>query len=340
MNENANSITYKNVLEKLMQKSDFIKDLGFKPKEGDITQNDALFALYYDEHLLNVIAKTIETVYSLDIKKAKNALSDLLSRTAKGSINELIAYNWLLINNIQFEPQINSPDAKNTLDGCFNVRNNKVYFDIKTFDVPYSCLKKLHSQLASRFPDCFVEVLAGNMSSYEQIGSVLSSSVYEKIVNELEKSFDNEDHHSRFKNDYFQIRLHKKSFYNGSFFYGSKNPYTWAQNNEGFFQDDSKQKQFTKSAPFMLICIYEENFTFQDVSIPLRSIARRTFIKFRKSSELLSAILFINISSQKAHLYQNPNAKNKINWLCLHKIFVQPTGKCPFIFDDFEFDNY
>jgi len=338
-------ISYKDFLKALEQKSTFIASLNFNKAKSDcIAHGSILTSLFHDVEQLTIIADTIEKIGSKNKKAANEILSNLLSNKPDGCYYELLAYEWLFSNNIVFEPQVQHPEKSNILDGCFSAYDTKIYFDIKTFEVPYNCLDALERRISEKFLDYNVQVLDGYTSSYDDLRNFLSSPLFDTIIENLKSHFNNDKSYSSFKNNYFQIKLFKKGVHRSSSFYCSINPYRWASENKKFFLDKSKRDQFTTKAPFISICLYSEKFTFKDVNIRLRSIARRTFINSDESAKYLSAILFLNISNKSNHFFVNPNAENKIDMHALEKVFFEPTNRCLWsqydTFDDFEFDNY
>ena len=141
-------------------------------------------------------------------------------------------------------------------------------------------------------------------------------------------------------------------------------PYTQAE--ELRFYPFKQAAQFTTNKPFMLIFGYLRRFNpflHEDATgfteKFFRSLARRAFIQLSndpqplsnfdervkgvtlgEASQLLSAIMFIDLDSERYHVFSNPRARNPIRRGIVNLTMDTHPVTDLASYDDFEHDNY
>ncbi|MBS1057771.1 hypothetical protein [Gluconobacter kondonii] len=256
-------------------------------------------------------------------------VKDLVGRNTYGTVCELGAYAILNEAGLNFSPQVAMTGAEilnpngAELDGCFRFPD-EVYFDIKAFGFHDRLLETLRDRLSSEFQDNFIQISGGIHFSTTMVNDLLSHG-FSSLVSDIRKYKYTTRESLKFllkakkRIQITPIELNFKKL---------------AENNSNY--PFSYAKQFTRSAPFLLIFILHpwfsgsiltSNFaggtdrfmrafgqaTFNNVST---MIAPNTTFQVCQAAPLLSGMLFFNFwsgvtdSPQSGHyLLLNPHAK-------------------------------
>lgn len=343
---------------KLEEKSDLIKELNIPSKEikdYNVEMFPNMYNAFCSEDKINQIIETIEYLHSEKEADTKKIVKELLSnKTFEGQYLELQTYKWLRDCNVEFVYQMEAKtisSSKVKLDGRFDAK--RIHFDIKAFGLGETIAKELKRKLEEEFPE-YIFLIEGRLDQdYKVLEKKVLSKIYEHIRN-----IDTSKKQSvyKIKETEWTIRWHerKPGVYIGQ---SSYDPYEWAQNNEKFFLKNVTQ--YTPETPFILICTMPETRLPFNEEIGLRSLARRAFCHLHKIevskytigydkiqqkyqnhiTGYLSGIFFLDLKCQKAYMYLNPNAINKVSIIDLNRIFgfnIPAIG----VIDTFEYDNY
>lgn len=356
------------LLNKFQNLSEYVCQLYIATKKFETYElKKEMYNFYLDEERITSILHTVETI-SKDKKSATHIIERLLhEKNAIGELYELSAYTWLLNKKISFDYQVSTSKNKTLskncpiLDGYFN--EIRVYFDIKTFEVPNNVLnvikEKIEKKFKDKYPECHV-MLGGNKDvSYENARKYIIDKI-DDVCTTIEQNIISESCRYIETNTNVCICFYEKRTMHSVI--STFDCFKWAKENEMFFMKNVSQ--YTQDEPFIIICpfmhlpIQSNNST--ELFYLLRALARRVFINLRKIikeyskiiekqkirkeintdsiADYLSGILFINLeeksSNNSGYLFLNPNAKNQI-----HKYVINSTFEnC--IIDDFEYDNY
>jgi hypothetical protein len=273
---------------------------------------------------------------------------------------ELATYGWLERHSMHVKPQVDVkfPDVLNpngcTLDGV--LLPYEVAFDIKSFGLAAYLANKLVRDLRDDFKINRVK-LEGKMDVDTKDVEADALRQEPAIAKELRAGRD-----YKIPSLGWRISLMQPVPVNRS--ERSWGPYRQAE--ELRFYPFKQAAQFTISQPFMLIFAYlprlnpflrEDETDFTDKFF--RSLARRVFIgrenegtplsqydervKNRPLGDarcLLSALMFVDLESEKYHVFSNPCATNPFPGGMVSFIFNSHPHTDNASYDDFEHDNY
>jgi len=310
--------------------------------------------------VLNAVDYLINTC-SFDQKRVKAMIQGVLNENNfLGSVTELATYGWLQRHSLYFEPQVkfDHPAVLNPngceLDGVLLAYDTG--FDIKTLGLGLYLMEKLIRYFAGSTPPLKVGVngrvdvdvktvqkdALGNLGSIE---AELRAGANVKIPS-------------------LNWTIFQKKTGGVQTFYRTWGPYRQAQELRYF--PFKQAAQFTTSRPFMLILSYfprlnpflSENRAGYGEAF-FRSLARRAFIQadedrtpvsdhddrvrvmsVGQASRLLSALMFVDLESERYHVFFNPRARNRI--FPPIEDFVANSHPITDLasYDDFRYDNY
>lgn len=373
------NILMKDLYAKFCEFSEHIRSLSINKEHMNDNlyspEYEDLYCLFFHDEQIKNITKTIETIFN-DAKLASDFMGKLFSRHFQGFYYEILTYSWLLNNNIKFTPEvqttigdtlsINNP----TLDGLF--KNSRVYFDIKTFEIPANLFIRIKKMLSEKFPKHNIMVGGSKDISYKDVENKIITNI-NNIIDNLKNQEQHDNNFMCYRDKTLDIDIELKLLEETGTIQSmisSFDPYTWAEKNEIFFLKNASQ--YTINRPFILLCPYRHGDLIQldvkTVYTAFRSISRRAFCKLYKQvifpssyteivykngkidsakytineiSTYLSGIIFIDISDicmkKNVFIFINPNAKNSLIYFPINTIFGYDLS-CEF--DNFINDNY
>ncbi len=289
----------------------------------------------------------------------RKIMTDLLSeQNFYGQLCELAAYDWLRRSDAAFRVQIaqSGADVLNPngtdLDGMFVGRD--VYFDIKGFGFEAYVREKFRAKL----------------SGMVNKGRILIDSTCDNSVKDIEGAFRQLKDLTAELQKAGVAKIPKLSWTLRT----STSPLTVETNTadpywiaeENWYYPFKTSRQFHRNSAFVLIFVFSPrlnglmsvNFT-GSTDVVLRSLARRAFLQTKgdttpvtkfdsgadpavtldRASQLLSGLLFLNFTNERAWLFLNPRAQHPLKKDHVPELFdfMLPQGMSV---DDFAHDNY
>jgi hypothetical protein len=292
---------------------------------------------------------------------AKSKLLDVLNEDSfYRGFPELATYGWLERHSIRVKPQVEVkyPDVLNpngcSLDGVLLPYD--VAFDIKSFGLATHLANKLVRDLATDFK--VRAKLEGKMD-------VDTKTVETDALRQKRNDSKGVARASRLQNSVAWLENQRDPTDSGKH-QRSRLGEPYRQAEELRFYPFKQAAQFTATQPFMLIFAYlprlnpflrEAETDFTDKFF--RTLARRVFLgrendgmplsQYDKRVQnrslgdargLLSALMFVDLESEKYHAFSNPRATNPLPGGIVSFIYNSHPQTDMASYDDFEHDNY
>jgi hypothetical protein len=332
-------------------------------KAADSQLGDDVGVFANQEHEKELITKAVEylvTNASLDLAATKRMLEAVFNENKfSGAFTELATYGWLARPSLPFDPQVElrHPEILNqnptTLDGILSLYDTA--FDIKAFGLAAYLANKLARRL-------LVQGLKVDVSGPMDVDvKTVQTEALDKLST-IEAHLRAGDNEYKIPSLHWTVAIRPNRPVNTRV--RTWGPYKQAE--ELRFYPFKQAAQFTTKRPFMLIFPYlprfnpflrEDKIGFTETFF--RSLARRAFIQLSsdsqplanyddrvsgvtlgEASQLLSGIMFIDLDSERYHVFFNPRAKNPIQPGIVD--FTMNTHPITDLasYDDFEHDNY
>lgn len=338
--------------------------------------------LYLSEIQFNMLKSFFIKHYNSN-KYYKNLLKDIckIRKENYGKINEALLYYCLHECCINFAPQkkidsLNSfKSVKYDADGIID---NRIIFDIKSFDIPFNVLENFKKTMEQKIFDFCQKYYNVNMDTTIDFNHNKFNIYFKKVtkdctkldllIKEIFKTKAIHDCHVYTDKETgikFTIYNNNKLQPNGS--YLSLDFYQWAEANQ--YLPMLHSSQFIRNQPYILFYTFDNNFKayfsgdrFYFFQV-LRSFSRRVFIALNKctseyinsidhkaikdisvsqASRKISAIVFINID--ESYEYNKLEGYAFINPNAENKLYNYEVNKIftcnGFVIDDFKYDNY
>jgi hypothetical protein len=353
--------TLHQLVRNLESKSPGLESL--KLREGpDLELTGSLRVFANDEHEKELVLDGVEDLFKRNfVDDAKSKLLDVLNDSSfYRGFPELATYGWLERHSMWFNPQIkvDHPDVLNpngsTLDGVLALYNTA--FDIKSFGLGAYLANKLIEDLAQKFNLSRVGI-EGPMDVDPKTVETDALGQQSAIARELHA-------HREFKIPSLSWTIRVMPPRPVSMSVRTWEPYKQAE--ELQFYPFKQAAQFTTKQPFMLIFSYlarlnpfsrEESNGFNERFF--RSLARRAFIGLSNSpgplrdldsrvtnrtlgyaSRLLSSLMFVDLETERYHVFFNPRATNPISGGIENFIHNSHPTTDLASYDDFKYDSY
>jgi hypothetical protein len=352
--------TLHQLVNNLESKSSAIEPLKLDDEEDRPLASDVL-VFANAEHEKELILDGVEFLVSRGFQAdAKSKLLDVLNDDSfYRSFPEVATYGWLERHSMGVKPQVEVkyPDVLNpngcSLDGI--LLPYEVAFDIKSFGLAAHLANKLVRDLATDFK--LRVKLEGQMDVDTKTVETDALRQREAIAKELRAGRE-------YKIPSLGWRLSVMRSVPVNTSTRSWGPYRPAE--ELRFYPFKQAAQFTTTQPFMLVFSYlprlnpflrETETDFTDKFF--RTLARRVFLgrenegtplsQYDKrvqnrplgdARRLLSALMFVDLESEKYHVFSNPRATNPFPGGIVSFIFNSHPHTDMASYDDFEHDNY
>jgi hypothetical protein len=354
--------TLHQLIDDLEKRSAVIASMGLA-KTPDCRLSDELAVFANQDGEKDIIAGALEYLVnkaSLDLSGAKTMLEAVLNeKNFSGAFTEVATYGWLGRHALPFKPQVqlSHPEILNpnptVLDGILELYG--AAFDVKAFGLAAYLANKLAGKLLAK--GLKVDV---NGPMDVDVKTVQTEAL-EKIGN-IEAHLRGGNSEYKIPSLHWTVAIRPNRLVNLSV--RTWEPYKQAE--ELRFYPFKQAAQFTTNKPFMLIFgylprfnpfLHEDSTGFTEKFF--RSLARRAFIELSndpqplfnfdervkgvtlgEASQLLSAIMFIDLNSERYHVFYNPRAKNPI-WRGIVNLTMDTHPVTSLAsYDDFEHDNY
>lgn len=338
--------------------------LGSKLSDFSLEHDLSAFANQQQEKdLVRAALERLVTVRLLDVSDAEDMIRRLLQETSfYGAFFELATYGWMVRHGLPFQPQVrlDPPEVLNpngcTVDGVLGLFDTA--FDIKAFGLAAYLANLLLQKLTAKIPGLRATISGSmdvdvKMVEKDALGQLIS------IEAELRNNRD-----VKIPSLGWTIsRIHGRPALVTSA--RTSGPYKQAE--ELRYHPFNHAAQFTTQKSFMLIFSYIQRLNpfLSDDSSRLtekffRSLARRAFIQLSNdtqpaskydskvpngitvgdASALLSAILFVDLGTERYHVFFNPRANHPIPQGIESFAVNMHNPNALASHDDFKHDNY
>ena len=355
--------TIHSLIKTMEARAPALAGLSLMTKVSDAPLFGQLSNLAQDLTRLHAIADTFEMLVAqnnaqrTDIEKLAKEL--LITRSFYGSVCEVASYGWLQRAKVKFHVQVPRSGTEvlnpngTEVDGTIPFLD--IDFDIKAFGLEVYLAELFQTELQSSLKTRV------SMEGSMDVGvKAIEQSLFkekQRIIAELQSVGS-----SNVPALGWTFLLQAGPVHESV---TEIDPYRVAEENRHYAFKTARQ--FSRTRPFLLILAHSFQFNAtlsmnfgNSTDVALRSLARRTFLQFRSSPQLVtdfdkgatpiplsdaaalvSGLLFIDIDDPSGgRLFLNPGAKHPITKYHADQMFDFTVEHCCQVVDDFKYDVY